>query len=468
MRRARAGACGELERDGGAVGGRYVVAVERSGGEWVAGRVVRERDRYLLGLTAALVALLAITTGWRGLATVGSVAWAWGLLVGLVLPAVLAGARAGMLCVAVAPAIAAPTLLAIGGVNRKTASAIAGTLCGLLAGGLVAAGFVDAMALTGLEVEFGPHAHLDNALWFARPLHHVRFASLLMAGLLLAGLGAVMDVSMAVASTVAQVHRAAPTASRGALFRSGLAAGRDIFGVMVFTLVVVFAGSQLASLVPLAPTAWADRWLTLTNYEEIACELARAAAVAAGMALCVPAAAAVAALLHGKRSKAEAERVPPVSIRPRFLLRPLLAVLACLAVAGLADELTLRSHCGGPGRTAHETTGRVVAFGRPAVEPSARSNDPHDRTFFRSQPVVVQPYFGPHAGHLLAARLLLGPNPSHHLRLRPDSAVHLSVDDDAGATDVKLYKPPLRYRWGLVAMLVTAVMLVAAGGRAGV
>ncbi|MBL7223603.1 MAG: YibE/F family protein, partial [Candidatus Brocadiae bacterium] len=226
--------------------------------------------------------------------------------------------------------------------------------------------------------------------------------------------------------------------------------------------------SQLASLVPLAPTGWADRWLILTNYEEIACELARAAAAAGGMALCVPAAAAVAALLHGKRAKAEAERVPRVSIRPRLPLRPLLAVLACLAVAGLADELTLRSYCGGPGRTAHETSGRVVAFDRPAVEPSARSNDPHDRTFFRSQPVVLQPYFGPHAGHLLPARLILGPNPSHHLLLRPDSAVHLSVDGDAGATDVKLYKPPLRYRWGLVAMLVTAVMLVAAGGRAGV
>ena len=135
-------------------------------------------------------------------------------------------------------------------------------------------------------------------------LARVDFGSLLVGGMLLAGLGAVMDVSMAVASTVSEVHRAAPDARGWALFGPGLAAGRDILGVMVFTLALVFVGGQLMFFVSVGQTGWADRWLLLANYEELAAELARVAAAGLGMAVCVPAAAGAAALLYRRRREA--------------------------------------------------------------------------------------------------------------------------------------------------------------------
>jgi uncharacterized membrane protein len=206
----------------------------------------------------------------------------------------------------------------------------------------------------------------------------------------------------------------------------------------------------------------------LANYEDFAAELARAAAAAAGMALCVPATAFLAALLHGRSTALEPGSTPHLALRFPSLARPLLAVAACLVVAGLADELTLRSYHGGTARSPHETIGRAVAFDEPAIELTTTTADPHDRSYFRSQVAVVQPYFGPHAGELLATRMLLGPNPSHNLTLRRGMAVHISAEDTPDGPDVKLFKPPPRYRWGLVAALVMALMVIVAGGRVGV
>ncbi len=459
---------GAQEHDAVRAGEEWLVDVRSLDGRLTAHLLSRERDGYLIALSAALAALLAVTAGRKGIATLGSVAWALALLVGLMLPAVSIGAPAATWSVPLALAIAAPTLIAIGGFNRKSIAALGGTLCGLVAGGLLAVGLVEAMALTGLEAEFGPYHHLDNLLWFAEPLRGVRFGSLLVAGMLLAGLGAVMDVSMAVASTVAEVHRIAPLERRWCLFRSGLAAGRDIFGVMVFTLTLVFVGSHLIFFVSVGPAWQADRWLRLTNYELTASDLARVAAVAVGMALSVPATALLAAMSYGNRTSPEGERAPRPPVQLASIVRPFLAVMVCLAAAGLADELMLRGYQGGPGRREPETLARVVAFDEPVVELDAESADPHEKTFFRSQVAVIQPYFGPRAGELLTSQLLLGPNPSHNLVLQRDAVIHVSVEETVAGVDVQFYKPPLRYRWGLIAFVITAAMVIVSGGRGGV
>ena len=448
-------------------GERCLVAVEAGEGAPRATVCSRERDGVLAGLAAALVVVLMLTAGRRGLATVASVAWAMLLLTGLLLPAAARGADAAVWCVPLALAIAVPTLLAIGGCNRKSVAAIGGTLCGVVAGGALSVAAVHAMQLTGLDIEFGRYAHLDNRLWFAPLLRQVDFGSLLVAGLLLAGLGAVMDVSMAVASTVAEVGRAEPQARGRELFVRGLAAGRDILGVMVFTVALVFVGSHLMFLVSVSQTAWADQWLLLGNYEELAAELARLAAAAVGMAVCIPASAGIAAVLHRTRSLPKAP-MPSGGFdlgQARGALRPLVALAACLVVAGLADEWALRTW--ERSETSHDTAARVVDFDEPVAELYTRTSDPHDRGYFRSQLVVVQPFLGPHAGRRLASRMLLGPNPTGNLALRRGTVVRASIDTADGAPDVKLMKPPLRYRWGLVAAMVVVAVLVVAGGRVG-
>jgi len=151
----------------------------------------------------------------------------------------------------------------------------------------------------------------------------------------------------------------------------------------------------------------------------------------------------------------------------RCALRPSLAMAVCLVLAGLADEWAMRAYQPGAGTRTGDTVAWVVGFDEPVVERTSRSTDPHSMGFFRSQIAVVQPCFGPRAGQPLAARVLLGPNPTSNLALRRGAAVHVAVEETEGAPDVKLFKPPLRYRWALVAALVVAATLVVAAGRVG-
>jgi len=442
-------------------GERCLVSLDAKGRGVVS---TRERDPFLLGLIAALAALLGATGGRKGLATSLSVAWAMLLVVGVLLPAVRDGARAAPLCVPVALAVAVPSLLAIGGWNRKSLAAIVGTLCGMAGAWVASAGLARAMMLTGLELQFGAYHHLENVLWFAPPLHEVDFASVLVGAMMLAGLGAVMDVSMAVASTVTEVSQAAPGTGLWALFRAGLGAGRDIIGIMVFTLVMVFVGSHLVSLVSLAPTGWAREWMRLLNYEEAAGELARAAAAALGMALCLPAAALTGALLARPGPAERPSQRSSHRGRFRAVGRSMLAAGVCLVAAGVGDEWTLR-RCYGAG--SDQIAARVVAFSEPVFETMARSADPRDKTCFQSQIAVVQPCFGPFSGALMATRMLLGPNPAHNIVLRRGAIVSVCLEEEGGRAEVSILKLPLRYRWGLVAMVLVAVVVIVAGGAVG-
>jgi len=150
-------------------------------------------------------------------------------------------------------------------------------------------------------------------------------------------------------------------------------------------------------------------------------------------------------------------------MRLQAAVRPVLAIALCVVLAGLADEWALRSWQRAGDRD--ETVARVVAFDEPILDTTARSTDPHSRAYFRSQVAVVQPLFGPRKGKLLASRVLLGPNPAGNLVLREGMLVTVSVGE--GTADAKLIKPPLRYRWALVAVLVLVATLVVAGGRVG-
>ncbi len=149
------------------------------------------------------------------------------------------------------------------------------------------------------------------------------------------------------------------------------------------------------------------------------------------------------------------------------MIRTGLGVLVCLVLAGVVDEWTLRGHRPEPGDSSGCTVARVVAFDEPALEIHAGSVEPHSKRFFRSQVAVIQPYFGSHAGELLAARNLLGPNPSSSLVLRRGAVLKVSIDDSLPQTDVKLLQPPLRYRWALLAAMIVAATVIVAAGRVG-
>jgi uncharacterized membrane protein len=130
----------------------------------------------------------------------------------------------------------------------------------------------------------------------------VSLQDLLIAAVVIAGLGVLNDVTITQASAVWELRAAAPEMSRAGLFSSAMRIGRDHIASTIYTIVFAYAGSALTLL--LAVSLYDRSWFDLLGTEEIAEELVRSFASSIGLVLAVPATTAIAvATVPGPRDR---------------------------------------------------------------------------------------------------------------------------------------------------------------------
>jgi len=78
---------------------------------------------------------------------------------------------------------------------------------------------------------------------------HIKIGQLLFSGIIIAALGATMDVGMSIASTIQELHERSPQLGTKELFVSGIRVGRDMMGTMANTLIFAYVGGSLSTLV---------------------------------------------------------------------------------------------------------------------------------------------------------------------------------------------------------------------------
>ncbi|MDD6577851.1 MAG: YibE/F family protein, partial [Lachnospiraceae bacterium] len=84
-----------------------------------------------------------------------------------------------------------------------------------------------------------------ETLLFIQQNSHIDIGGMLFSSILIASLGAVMDVAMSVSSSMTEICDKVPNITRKELFRSGLRIGRDMIGTMSNTLILAFVGGSL-------------------------------------------------------------------------------------------------------------------------------------------------------------------------------------------------------------------------------
>ena len=263
------------------------------------------RDRAIYVLLGLLGACVVLTMGARGARVLASIGLALVLVVFVLLPLALRGWPVAAVAGGIAVVLCAAGMPLVGGWNRKSLYAAAGALFALAAAVWLPVTAAKLLAFTGLEVEFGTFFHLDVPLWYSPALARVDFHQLLVAGMLIASLGATMDAAMSVSTAVWEVKLAAPDADRRHLMRAGLAVGRDVMSTMVLAVVLVYAGYQFEMLLlfhirglPYAPGL-------LLNHEEIAVEVIHMLCTVLALGLSIPATVLIAAhfLSRGNETK---------------------------------------------------------------------------------------------------------------------------------------------------------------------
>lgn len=191
------------------------------------------------------------------------------------------------------------TMYLISGIAVKTLCAILGTVIGVLLAGLSAWLFGRVADIDGYNV-----SNIET-LAYVGQITNIQIGGLLFSGILIASLGAVMDVAMSVSSAISEIHDKAPQLGCLELFKSGMNVGRDMMGTMSNTLILAFVGSAVSELV--INYAYNLPFRQIINSYNIGIEIMQGVSGSIGVILTVPAVAIVTAwmLTRGEHAKNE-------------------------------------------------------------------------------------------------------------------------------------------------------------------
>lgn len=187
------------------------------------------------------------------------------------------------------------TLPIIAGIKLKTLSAIIGASAGIIIATLLALLFGWIMHLSGIV----PNEMLT--VFYAAGTE-IDLRSIALSGMIIAALGAIMDVCISIASSTSEIFNANPSISEKDAIKSVLNIGTDILASMVNTLILAYVGSSMSLilLIALRIDPGMPVWM-IFNYNPVLSELIKSAVGSIGMFLCVPITAIVSVKIHKKK-----------------------------------------------------------------------------------------------------------------------------------------------------------------------
>ena len=261
-----------------------------------------QRENSLLWLFIVFVVTILWVGKWHGLKALATLAFTLLAVWKVLIPLMLNGVSPILATVGVSAVATTFTLLVLSGFTKKSASAIAGTVAGVVVAAVIAYWMGETAYLTGLSNEeavmlrFIPQGDIFDP------------RQLLYAGILLGTLGAAMDVAMSISSAISEINLHNPTLSRRKLMKSGMNVGRDVMGTMVDTLILAYLGTALPLV--LLFVANGVPMVKVLNMDMIATEIVRSLAGSIGIIASLPLTAAIAVILHKPPKKKLLETIP--------------------------------------------------------------------------------------------------------------------------------------------------------------
>ena len=261
------------------------------------------RGAPIITLALGFVLVVAAVARLRGIAALVGLAFSFFVLLEFVLPGILGESSPTLVTLVGSSAIMFVVLYLAHGFSARTTTALIGTLFGLTLVAVMGALAVSAAKLTGLSSEETVQlSTFDPTL---------DFSGLVLAGITVAGLGVLNDVTITQASAIWQLHEVDPTLTWAQLFARGMSVGRDHIASTIYTIVFAYAGAALPLLL-LFEIYDRPLWDVVTG-TEVGEEVIRTLVGAIALVLAVPVTTAVGAFF----AKAAGDRPAP-SVLTRF------------------------------------------------------------------------------------------------------------------------------------------------------
>jgi uncharacterized membrane protein len=259
-----------------------------------------ERSTPLIVLSVIFAVAVVVVARWRGFASLVGLVFAGFILVKFMFPALISGTNPLVVGLVGSSAIMFVVLYAAHGFSTRTTTALLGTLFGLILTAVLGWAASRWAHLTGVTS--------DDDYLLAGAAPDLRLTSVVICGIIVAGLGVLNDVTITQASAVWELADSDPR--RKNLFSSAMRIGRDHIASTVYTIAFATAGAALPVLLLIA--IYNRPLLQVVQTEQFAGEVIRALVGSIGLVLAVPLTTAIGvAVVRASRSRGQA-----VSARP--------------------------------------------------------------------------------------------------------------------------------------------------------
>jgi uncharacterized membrane protein len=247
----------------------------------------------LLWLLVLFVVGTLFLGGWQGVRSLAGMAISLAVIVGFIVPQILAGREPVSIAILGSVVMMGISLYLVYGWKAKTHVAVAGLFVSLVLTGLLAILFVSWTRLSGFGAEEAGFLQVAGIQLNTR--------GLLLAGIIVGTLGALDDIAVGQSSTIFELSRANANLGWQALLRHGMTVGRDHIAAMVNTLLLAYVGAALP-LVLLLSVYTESLGITL-NREIIAEEIVRTLVGSLGLLAGVPLTSLIAALVAQRKAR---------------------------------------------------------------------------------------------------------------------------------------------------------------------
>jgi uncharacterized membrane protein len=252
--------------------------------------------------TVGIVILLVIMVGaivavgrLKGVMSLGALMVTILLVFFVLLPATLKGYPPLPIAVGIAILSVLLTIPLITGISKKTLGAVAGASLGIILAALLSFLFGAIMQLSGVVTN-------DMLMIFMASDVAIDLRGLVLSGMIIAALGAIMDIAISISSSTAEIYAANPNLTPAKAVSSVMNIGRDILGSMVNTLILAYVGSSLAMILWISMKMNPDvPLLMVLNYNPILSEIVKSAIGSIGMFLTIPITAYITVRLYYRK-----------------------------------------------------------------------------------------------------------------------------------------------------------------------
>ena len=249
-----------------------------------------ERGTPLLLLVIAFGLLVIAAARWKGLRALIGLSVSLLVVIGFIIPAILGGQPPVAVALVGALAVMLVTIPVAHGVSPRSVAAILGTTVALVVTLLLVVLMAELANLSGFSSEEASYLRV-----FATDLS---LRDLLIAGVVIATLGVLDDLTVSQASTVMALRAANPQFGAHELFRRGMSVGHDHVAATVNTLVLAYAGAALPVLLVFGLSD--ASFISAATSEAVAAEVVATVVGSIGLVLAAPLTTAIAAYLASR------------------------------------------------------------------------------------------------------------------------------------------------------------------------